>query len=62
MKNIKKYCNSCKRGTDYIVTKRIPGGARVLIGLFSFGFSEINNFNVYECSECGRAHDDFHDE
>ena len=58
-KTIVKYCWDCGCETKHtlIETERcFEGAARVIVGILSFGTSEINNVmnRKYECSKCGK--------
>jgi hypothetical protein len=53
-KNVFKYCKKCKKRTEHLKEKTHSPGARVIIGIFTFGFNEIMVEDMYECTECGK--------
>ena len=60
MKNkIVRYCWECECDTEHELIETVrcfEGASRVILGILSFGISEINNEmeGKYKCTKCGK--------
>lgn len=61
MKNVKKYCPVCIKGTEHEVFKTTIAGDRVYVGerifacIFTLGMNELLGLDrKQKCVECGR--------
>ena len=53
-KTSKRFCYRCKKATEHSSEKLKQGGERIMLGIITFGFSEISNNTMHTCLECGK--------